>query len=376
MRARALRSGVLASAFAAVPILSLPAAQAAPQVLHQSKGAVIVRLSADDQHVSWQTLGDADSERYLYAMDLKTRKLSRFDSPKPFLRKNKRPFGPSVSGGYVLFGAGKIFQKIDVSLHDLRTGKTQRLQKRIPWIVEPSLQVYRNDRGQDEIHAVWETSKDSDGDGLAIQYYRARPGSRGERSTLISGPLLRREEIPAEYHSLVRNEYPALGRDALAFQNNEFGPPNVYRYNFASGQYARLSPSAQHQERPAIDGPYTAWEQSERGFAESQASSIYLHDARTGETRKLDQEPGFHYQALIRAPFVVYGAKRQPEATTPSLRVFDLEKNAEIEAQGCFSGVIWDYAANAAGAFAAIKVTSQSSRIVFASWEDIRNNCR
>lgn len=337
---------------------------AMPSILHQSEKSVIVRMAADENHVLWQVVGNNKQDESLYLLDLKSGRKSLVES-------KKRPFGPAIAGGVALFGAGRLNEKIDVMLHDVRENKAVRLHKSIPWIVEPAIQFSNG-----SFQAIWERSSNDDGHGLAIYLYNGDPKGTGPIKIVADGPVLRKSEIPREYHKLVKNEYPEISGQSVAFQNDEYGTPNIYRLELDSMSYSRLSPSELYQERPAIDGPYTAWEESELGFSKTDDASIYLHDAKTGTTRKLNADPGRHYQARIKSPFVVYGARREPAASTPSIRVFDIEQNAELAAHKCFPGPIFDWVPTAQGLYVAQKVGGESSRLLFATWEQVRNSCK
>lgn len=337
---------------------------AMPSILHQSEKSVIVRMAADEQHVVWQVVGSKKEDASLYLLDLKTGR-------KSVIKSKKRPFGPAIANGVVFYGAGKLHEKIDVMLHDIPTNAAARLHKKVPWIVEPAIQYFN-----ESYQAIWERSQNDDGHGLAIYLYNGDAQGTGPIKIVADGPVLRKNEIPREYHRLVKNEYPEISGQSVAFQNDEYGTPNIYRLELDSMSYTRLSPSGLFQERPAIDGPYTAWEESELGFAKTEDASIYLHDANTGTVRRLNSEPGRHYQARIKAPFVVYGARREPAASTPSIRVFDLEQNTELTAHKCFPGPIFDWVPTEKGLFAAQKVGGDSSRLLFATWEQVRNSCK
>lgn len=348
---------------------SSPALAAPAKILHQTQESYIVRMGADEHTVVWQEVGNNASNKTLYTLDFATGR-------KDMIRTKKRPFGPATTGGLVIFGAGNLDKKVDVVLRDLKTGRSALLHKTIPWIVEPAIQVSSLKDGVPVFQAVWERPLNDSGEGMAIHLYEGDSSGKGGIRILTEGPALRKVEIPQEYHRYIRNEYPELSGDTVAFQNDEYGIPGIYRINIRSGAITRLSPSLFHQERPAIDGPFTAWEESENGFAISNVSALMLHDARTGQTRKLNAEPGFHYQARVLAPFVVYGAKREPFAKTPSIRIYDLEHGAEIDASRCFAGAIFDWAPTQKGLFAAQKFNPTSSRLLFATWDNIRQGCQ
>lgn len=337
------------------------------RIVHQTTDSIIVRMTANASRVVWQEVGNKKSENYLYAIDPATGAKSELKSPK-------RPFGPSIAGDHVIYGAGKLHQKIEVYLHDLKTGKARMLHKQVPWIVEPAMQLVSSN-GSPKLQAVWERSADDNGSGLAIYLWEGAGLSGGSFRILADGPVLRKADIPKDYHRHIRNEYPEIDGDSVVFQNNEFGTPQIYRLSIGTGAVSRLSPSLFHQERPAVAGPYTAWEESERGYSESYVSSVFAHDARTGAVKKLNQQAGFHYQIRLFENFAIYGAKREPAPSTPSIRIYDLTTDTELEAQKCFPGAIFDYAATPQGVYAAQRFNSSSSRLLFASWEQLRAHC-
>jgi hypothetical protein len=338
-------------------------AWAAPaRILHQTQGSVIVRIAADDEVLVWQEVGGF-SKRALGVVDLKT-------GAKRELRSPDRPFGPSLEGGHVLFASGDASKKVDVFLAT-GAGKAVRLDRDIPYIVEPAVQSL----GGGKLRAFWERSENLDGNGLKIVMYESDAKARGQTRVLVEGPIFLREEIPVEYHRFVKSEYPEVSGQSLAFQNTENGAPNVYRYEIDTNVFTRVSPSARHQERPAIAGPYVAWEESELGFAVSEISELWMQDSRTGQAKRVSREPGFHYQVRAYGEYLVYGAKREPAPNTPSIRIYDIALGKEIAAEKCFTGSVFDWSATAKGVYAAQRVTPESSRLLFATWEQLKAGC-
>ena len=118
------------------------------------------------------------------------------------------------------------------------------------------------------------------------------------------------------------------------------------------------------------------WEESELGYAVSNESALFMHDARTGEVRKLNAEKGFHYQARVFGGYAIYGAKREPMPRTPSIRVYDLAKGVELPAHECFQGSIYDWAPVRDGVYAAQRLNGNASRLLFATWEQLRKSCK
>ncbi len=351
-------------------LAATPAANAAPaRILHQTENAHIVRLATDERSVVWQEVGGAQPDTRLFTLDLTTKKKGEIRAPK-------RPFGPALAGPWVFFGAGNAAKKVDALLHHLESGKSVRLDRAVPWIIEPAIQVTESPEGP-ILEALWDRSDDLDGNGLEIRLHRAGPLGSSTR-VLVSGPVLRRDDIPPEYHRTIHNEYPEISGSSVVFQNNEFGVPNIYRLEMLeAGEIAvRVAPSNSYQERPAIDGPVTVWEESEKGFSASDESAIFAQDNRTGTLRKLNQGVGFHYQVRVRGNWAVYGAKREPSPSTPSVRAFDLDSGVEFAPETCFPGAIFDSMPTSQGIVAAQRFTSSSSRLLFATWEQIRLNCR
>ena len=132
------------------------------KILHQSTGAVIVRLGADGNHVVWQEVGDKKSDHTLYSYDAGTGVKAEINAPK-------RPFGPAVSGGYLLYGAGRLHELIEVYLTPLSTGKSVVLHARCP-------DRRARPRGCATAScALWERSDDIDGNGLIYLYSWCSP---------------------------------------------------------------------------------------------------------------------------------------------------------------------------------------------------------
>ncbi|MCC7443139.1 MAG: hypothetical protein IT285_16020 [Bdellovibrionales bacterium] len=349
-------------AFAVAGLNSIAGA-APPRILHQTDNATIVRLGADGSRVLWLEVGSEESKKELFSFDLANGRQENVDG-------GKRPFGPSVSQGWVLFGAGNLATKTDVVLHDLQRAKTWRLEKKIPWIVEPSLQLVGG-----RLRAVWETAKDIDGHELKVLLFEGDSSGKGETRVVAEGPILLKDQIPVELHGNVRNEYPEIDGDTLAFQNDEFGSPNIYALSVVAGGASRLSPSSGVQERPHVRGQFVAWEESEKGFAVSESSDVYLHDLQSSETKRINAKPGFHYQVRVHDRFVVYGAKRADAPNTPSVRIYDLQKGQELNEGKCFPGSILDYAPTEGGLFFAQRLSTGASRLLYASWEQILSGC-
>ncbi|MBI3556847.1 MAG: hypothetical protein HY074_11340 [Deltaproteobacteria bacterium] len=353
---------------AALAVVALNSAQAAPaSILHQTQGSVIVRLGADDAHVVWQEVGNQASEKYLYTLNAATGKRSE-------VKASKRPFAPAVAGDFVLYGAGHLNQKIDVLLTRLDGGRPRLLHTRIPWIVEPGLAVAGK-----RIRAVWERADDDTGSGLSIFLWESGENGDGrgreKYRVLASGPILR-TDVPPEYRRMVHNEYPKIDGDTVVFQSNEYSSPNIYRLDLNTDRFTRLSPSALFQERPALSGPYTVWEESENGYAQSQTSTIMLHDSRTGVVKLLNAEPGFHYQARVYGSYALYGAKRAPLEHTPSIRIYAIDRGFELPAQKCFPGPVYDWVAVSKGVYVAQRFSNTSSRLLFATWRQLESGCR
>lgn len=341
-------------------------------ILHQTQGSVVVRMGASNEHLVWQEVGGKYFKKNLFHMDLMTKAKRR-------IKAKKRPFGPSVAGGFVLFGEGDIKKEVNVVLHDIAENDSVRLHKGIPWIVEPSIQVV-HEGGTARLQAVWERSSDIDGNDMAVYFYDGGANGRGPIRVIAEGPILLKDQLPEDYHRFVKSEYPEIHGSSVVFQNTEFGNPNIYRLELQTNQFTRLSPSPRFQERPHVGGPYTAWEESEKGFMESAESTIFLHDVRTGEVRKINAERGRHYQVRIHQSgagnYAIYGARRTPAVNTPSIRIYDIEAGQEIAAEKCFHGSIFDWAATDRGVYVAQRLSGDSSRILFATWEQLKAGCK
>ena len=92
--------------------------------------------------------------------------------------------------------------------------------------------------------------------------------------------------------------------------------------------------------------------------------------------KKINAEKGMHYQARVFKSYVIYGAKREPMPRTPSIRVYDASNGQEYAADKCFPGSIFDWTATDAGLYVAQKASGSSSRVLFATWDQIRASCK
>ena len=343
---------------------------ASARIVHITKNTVIVRMGAHGQDIVYQVVGTDKEDMDLYYLNTATQILKKITPPKKL-----RPFGPQVHEGKMLYAAGNFYKKVDIYLYDLKNSKHQTLEKNVPWI--PSMALTTSENGP---HLFYDSAKDFDGLAATINYRGGTVGNTDQGPWQIIGPIFRGNDIPPQYHEQIKNEYPAASvsheNDSLiVFQNNEYGTPNIYSLNLDKKSYARLLPSINYQERPAVSDRLIAWEESEKGFSVSNESEIVILDRHNGEIIR-NFHKGFHFQARAFGPYAVYGAKRAPSLSTPSIRVFDMNKKIEYQAQNCFPGSIFDFVPGSEGVYVAQKVTSNSSRILFATWDQIKNECR
>jgi len=339
------------------------------KIMHQTSDSAIVRMGASDSHLVWQEVGNQGSERYVYTLDTRSGRKSAVDA-------GRRPFGPQVSGGMLIYGAGRINSGVIVSMYDFVTNRTFNLQANMGWISEPAIQVLKQADGKDLVRAVWDWSFDIYGEGMEIVLFEGGRDGKGSKRILVKGPIELRDSIPPEYHGSVLSEYPELSGDIMVFQNNEYGTPSIYRMDIKTGTIKRLAPSIFYQERPHVDGKHTVWEESEKGFAISNISSIFLHNAETNEVKMINQDPGFHFQVRIKGNYVLYGSKREPMPNTPSLIVYDIALGIEYNANKCFPGSLFDYAAIDTGLYAAQRMQNGNSRLLFATWDQLKAGCQ
>jgi hypothetical protein len=345
-------------------------------MIHHEPQLVILRMDASDDYLVYQVVGKEKENRHLYSLNLVTLEKKKVPAVHGKWGKKLRPFGPSVKGEWLSFGAGNLFQSVNLYLVNLNDLKKNRIAKKIPWIIEPNLAL--DETSQSPV-LVWEETLDDNGKGMAMKLYDQQ---ESEFSVLQKGAATR-TDIPRSAQDFLTNEYPALmvSKDhfELAFQNNEFGVPNVYykKIERVSGQASvkRLASTGLYQERPEMHGDWIVWEQSEQGFARSYVSDVYAWNKITGEKISLNRSKGFHYQAKVYGDYAFYGTKREPNPSVPSLRVYDLKNRVEIEAQNCFPGPIYDYSANKSGIIAAQRTSSGGSILWLASWSEIAGKC-
>ena len=345
-------------------------------MIHHEPQLVIVRMDASDDYLVYQVVGKEKENRHLFALDLETLKKSKIPAVRGNWGKKLRPFGPTVKGEWLSFGAGNIYQKINLYLVNLKDMKKNRIAKKIPWMIEPNLAL---DETTQSPMLVWEETLNDNGKAMAMKLYDRQQSE----ITLLQKGSATRTDIPRGAQDFVTNEYPALmvSQDhlELAFQNNEFGMPNVYykKIDRASGEskVQRVAPTSLYQERPEMHGDWVVWEQSEQGFARSYSSDVIAWNKHTGEKITLNRAGGFHFQAKIYGDYAFYGAKRDPNPSVPSIRVYDLKNRVEIEAQNCFPGPIYDYSANKSGIIAAQRTSSGGSMLWLATWDEIANKC-
>ncbi|MBI2521222.1 MAG: hypothetical protein HYV97_12415 [Bdellovibrio sp.] len=343
---------------------------AGPRIVHITKNTVIVRMGADGQDLVYQVVGTDKEDMELYYYNGNTQILKKISPPKKL-----RPFGPQVNQGKMLYAAGNFYKKVDVYLYDLKTNKHQVLEKDVAWI--PTMALTSSQNGH---HLFYDAAKDFDGLAAHVTYRGAGVGNMSQGPWQISGPIFRRADIPPQYHEQIKNEYPSVSvqpsNDPLmVFQNNEYGTPNIYSFNLSSKSFVRLSPSGFYQERPAVSERLIAWEESERGFSVSNESEMVILDRHSGELFR-NFPKGFHFQVRAFGPYAIYGVKRAPSAATPSIRVYDVNTKVEYQAQNCFPGSIFDFVPVSEGLYVAQKVSSSSSRILFATWDEIKSECR
>jgi thermitase len=144
---------------------------------------------------------------------------------------------------------------------------------------------------------------------------------------LVTGEEIRVTDVP-EYSmsGLVMPAGLELAHDHLVWTDNRAGSPDVYLYDFATGEESVVAGGQGVQRGAAVSEGRVVWSQQECPEGEDCHDDLYMTDLATGDVRLIAGGPGDQHSAKISGDRIVWTDERNGNE---DIFLLDLSTNTE-----------------------------------------------